>query len=44
MNEFDEPKGETRYNIRVLDRAIRLLSLLADGTPRTPSRSARALD
>ena len=36
MNDMDEPKGETRYNIRVLDRAIRLLSLLSDGIPRTP--------
>ena len=36
MNEMVEPKGETRYNIRVLDRAIRLLSLLSDGVLRTP--------
>ena len=36
MNDMDEPKGDTRYNIRVLDRAIRLLSLLSDGIPRTP--------
>jgi DNA-binding IclR family transcriptional regulator len=36
MAETDEPKGETRYNIRVLDRAIRLLSLLSDGKLRTP--------
>lgn len=31
-----ENTSETRYNIRVLDRAIRILSLLADGKPRTP--------
>lgn len=36
MAGVKEPKGETRYNIRVLDRAIRLLSLLSDGKPRTP--------
>lgn len=36
MAEVKEPKGETRYNIRVLDRAIRLLSLLSDGKSRTP--------
>lgn len=32
------PKSnETRYNIRVLDRAFRILSLLSDGKPRTPN-------
>jgi IclR family KDG regulon transcriptional repressor len=31
-----ENTSDTRYNIRVLDRAIRILSLLADGKPRTP--------
>ncbi len=28
-------KNDYRYNIRVLDRAFRILSLLADGNPRT---------
>jgi DNA-binding IclR family transcriptional regulator len=28
-------QNETRYNIRVLDRAFRVLSLLSDGKPRT---------
>lgn len=28
--------GESRYKIRVLDRAIRVLSLLSDGKPRSP--------
>jgi DNA-binding IclR family transcriptional regulator len=36
MNEIAETRNETRYNIRVLDRAIRLLSLLSDGKPRSP--------
>ena len=31
-----ENMSDTRYNIRVLDRAIRILSLLADGKPHTP--------
>ena len=30
-----EPQNETRYNIRVLDRAIRVLFLLSDAKPRT---------
>ena len=30
-----EQSGESRYNIRVLDRAFRVLGLLSDGKPRT---------
>jgi DNA-binding IclR family transcriptional regulator len=37
MNEIatSETQNETRYNIRVLDRAIRVLFLLSDAKPRT---------
>jgi IclR family acetate operon transcriptional repressor len=31
----DRDRGDSRYNVRALDRGIRILSLLADGTPRT---------
>jgi DNA-binding IclR family transcriptional regulator len=31
----NQGRNDERYNIRVLDRAIRLLSVLADGKPRT---------
>ncbi|MFZ5808274.1 MAG: IclR family transcriptional regulator [Chloroflexota bacterium] len=31
-----EKQSDARYNIRVLDRAFRILSLLSDGKPRTP--------
>lgn len=34
MPSEGETKNNTRYHIRVLDRAIRILSLLSDGTPR----------
>ena len=36
MTASDKSNAETRYNIRVLDRAIRLLSLLSDGKSRLP--------
>jgi len=35
--------SETRYNIRVVDRAIRILSLLEDGRPRTASQISEEL-
>lgn len=35
---------ETRYNIRVLDRAFRILSLLTDGVPRTLAEIAEGID
>jgi DNA-binding IclR family transcriptional regulator len=34
-NSSSQGQNETRYNIRVLDRAFHILSLLADGKPRT---------
>ena len=34
-NPVAEEQTENRYNIRVLDRALRLLALLSDGKPRT---------
>jgi DNA-binding IclR family transcriptional regulator len=37
-----EPSGG-RYGIRVIDRAVRVLSLLADGQPRTLSRMSEEL-
>jgi DNA-binding IclR family transcriptional regulator len=39
-----ENTNDTRYNIRVLDRAIRILSLLADGKPRTPVKVSEGID
>ncbi len=36
--------GRTRYNIRVLDRAIRVLSILADGKPRTLAELSADID
>jgi DNA-binding IclR family transcriptional regulator len=36
MTMQEEKANEARYNIRVLDRAIRILELLSDGKPRTP--------
>ena len=37
-------KGKTnRYNVRVLDRAIRILSTLSDGTPRTLTQLSEAI-
>lgn len=39
-----ENTNDTRYNIRVLDRAIRILSLLADGKPRTPVEVSEGID
>jgi len=36
-------KKTNRYNVRVLDRAIRILSTLADGTPRTLTQLSEAL-
>jgi len=43
MAEVNGSKGETRYNIRVLDRAIHLLSLLSDGKSRTPSEISECI-
>jgi DNA-binding IclR family transcriptional regulator len=37
-------QDEARYNIRVLERAVSILSLLADGTPRTPAEISEAID
>jgi DNA-binding IclR family transcriptional regulator len=37
-------KDDTRYNIRVLDRAFRILSLLSDGKPRTLSEISESID
>ena len=39
-----ENTNDTRYNIRVLDRAIRILSLLADGKPHTPVEVSEGID
>jgi DNA-binding IclR family transcriptional regulator len=39
-----ENTNDTRYNIRVLDRAIRILSLLADGKTRTPVEVSEGID
>ena len=33
----------SRYNVRVLDRAIRILSTLSDGTPRTLTQLSEAI-
>ncbi len=37
-------QNDSRYNIRVLDRAIHILSLLADGRPRTVNEISEELD
>lgn len=37
-------QDEARYNIRVLDRAISILSLLADGRARTPAEISEAIE
>jgi len=37
-------QDDPRYNIRVLDRAISILSLLADGRPRTPAEISEEID
>lgn len=39
-----EKSGDARYNIRVLDRAIRILSLLSDGKPRTVNDVSEAIE
>lgn len=36
-------QNDTRYNIRVLDRAISLLSLLSDGKQRTPNEISESI-
>jgi DNA-binding IclR family transcriptional regulator len=36
-------KKTNRYNVRVLDRAIRILSTLSDGTPRTLTQLSEAI-
>jgi DNA-binding IclR family transcriptional regulator len=36
--------NNSNYNIRVLERAVRILSLLADGTPRTPAAISEAIN
>lgn len=38
------PKEDSRYNIRVLDRAFRILSLLTDGKPRTLAEISESID
>ncbi len=35
---------DSRYNIRVLDRAIHILALLSDGKPRTPTEISDSID
>lgn len=35
---------DSRYNIRVLERAVSILSLLADGKPRTPAEISESID
>jgi len=37
-------KEDSRYNIRVLDRAFRILSLLTDGKPRTLAEISESID
>ena len=37
-------KEYPRYNIRVLDRAFRILTLLTDGKPRTPAEISESID
>ena len=37
-------KEDQRYNIRVLDRAFRILTLLTDGKPRTPAEISESID
>ncbi len=39
-----EDKDETRYNIRVLDRTFRMLTLLSDGKPRSLQQLSRELE
>ena len=39
-----EDKSETRYNIRVLDRTFRMLTLLSDGKPRSLQELSRELE
>jgi DNA-binding IclR family transcriptional regulator len=39
-----EARKSTRYNIRVVDRAVALLSLLSDGRPRTLTEVSKELD
>lgn len=39
-----ESQNGTRYNIRVLDRAIRILSLLSDGKPRSLQELSDGID
>jgi IclR family KDG regulon transcriptional repressor len=38
-----QTKKTNRYNVRVLDRAIRILSTLSDGTPRTLTQLSEAI-
>jgi IclR family KDG regulon transcriptional repressor len=40
VGNHDDP----RYNIRVLDRAVRILSLLSDGKPRTPTDISETIE
>jgi len=46
MNRSASPgsKEDPRYNIRVLDRAFRILSLLTDGKPRTLAEISESID
>ncbi len=37
-------QDEARYNIRVLERAVSILSLLADGEPRQPAAISESID
>ncbi len=43
-NTFVEDQNENRYNIRVLDRAFRILALLSDGKPRLLQELSREID
>jgi DNA-binding IclR family transcriptional regulator len=42
-NAVPEKQNESRYNIRVLDRAFRVLSLLTDGKPRSLNEISEAI-
>jgi DNA-binding IclR family transcriptional regulator len=43
-NNVTDEQGENRYNIRVLDRAFRILALLSDGKPRSLQELSGEID
>lgn len=43
MTKSRDFKNDSRYNIRALDRAIRLLTLLSDGKPRNPTEISEGI-